>query len=425
MRHHFEQWVARLARGVIARQRPRIVGVTGSVGKTSTKEAIRAVLARTARIRSAPKNYNNEIGLPVTIIGGMAPGRSLSEWITLLLRGWWYRLFRSATYPEVLVLEYGADHPGDLAHLLRIARPHIGVVTAVGPAHTEFFGTLDRVIAEKRRLIEALPQDGVAILNADDANVLGMRAHTRARVWTYGFAESADVRGAEYQIAWQDHMPTGIALKILAEGSVVPVHLRGCIGMSHASAALAAATVGLASRQHLVAISHALEQYVPPPSRMALLPGIKRTILIDDSYNASPLAVTHALEVVRAMRTTGRQFVVLGDMLELGAHTDAEHARVGEQVAELRPDYFVVVGEAMRIAAARAQESGLPKDRVLTFRTAAEAGRYVQDLLTPGDVVLVKGSQGVRMERVVVELMAEPLRKAELVCRQDSAWEQR
>ncbi|MBI4433538.1 hypothetical protein HY632_02100 [Candidatus Uhrbacteria bacterium] len=425
MRHLLEQWMARLARGVIERQQPRVIGITGSVGKTSTKEAIRAVLAATARVRSAPKNYNNEIGLPVSIIGGTAPGSSLVAWAVLLLRGMQQQWVRRTSYPEILVLEYGADHPGDLAHLVQIAQPQIGVVTAVGPAHTEFFRTIDRVIAEKQRLVEGLPRDGVAVLNADDAHVMRMRTHTRAQVVTYGFSESADIRGAEYQVAWQQEVPTGIAFKVLAEGSAVPIHLRGCLGTSHASAALAAAAVGLALRQNLVAISHALEQYVPPPSRMCMLAGIKRTILIDDSYNASPLAVMSALEAVGELRTQGRRIVVLGDMLELGPLTESEHVHVGERVAELHPDYFVVVGEAMRGAAARARESGMPEDRVLMFRTAPEAGRYVQDLLASGDVVLVKGSQGMRMERVVVELMAEPLRKAELVCRQDPAWDRR
>ncbi|MDO8599556.1 MAG: Mur ligase family protein, partial [bacterium] len=202
--HRFLQaLLSYLARSVVRRQRPTIIGITGSVGKTSTREAIRVVLAADRNVRSAPKNYNNEIGLPTAIIGGHAPGRSPIAWVSLLARGLALGCVRSLRYPEALVLEYGADHPGDIAYLARIAPPTIGVITAVGPAHTEFFRTVERVIAEKRRLIAALPRDGVAILNRDVEDVYGMRDRTRARVVTYGFHAEADIRGVEYQVTHQ------------------------------------------------------------------------------------------------------------------------------------------------------------------------------------------------------------------------------
>lgn len=429
-----------LARSVVRRQHPMIIGITGSVGKTSTREAIRVVLAADRNVRSAPKNYNNEIGLPIAIIGGHAPGRSPLAWASALLRGVALGSLRSLRYPEMLILEYGADHPGDIAYLTRIAPPTIGVITAVGPAHTEFFRSMERVIAEKRRLIAALPRDGVAVLNRDHEDVYGMRDRTRARVVTYGFHTEADIRGVEYQVTNQflplsagggagggreQRVPTGIAFKVIAGGSAVPVHLTGCVGRGHASAALAAAAVGTALGMHLVEIAHALATYEPPPGRMRLLGGVKRTVLIDDTYNASPLAVAVALEALAEIAHEGRTFVLLGDMLELGPLTEHEHQHVGELIASKGITYFVTVGEAMRHAARGARAAGMPDDHVLEFRTAIDAARFVQDLLQPSDVVLVKGSQGMRMERAVVELMAEPLRAAEFLCRQDSEWLQK
>jgi UDP-N-acetylmuramoyl-tripeptide--D-alanyl-D-alanine ligase len=399
-----------------------VIGVTGSVGKTSTREAIRAVIATTRRTRAAEKNYNNEIGLPATVLGVRPPGRSVFRWTWAMLCGSALALVRRASYPEVLVLEYGADHPGDIDVLTAIAPPSIAVVTAVGPAHTAFFGSVDRVIAEKRRLVTALSPDGVAVLNGDDANVEGMRERTHARVVTYGFREGVDVRGVEYQPTMERDAPSGIAFKMMIGGSAVPVHLPGCLGRGHAAAALAAAAVGCATGMHLVEISHALEGYTPPPGRMRIIGGVRRTTLLDDSYNASPLAVAVALTALAGLPVAGRRFAVLGDMLELGTLTEHEHVHMGELAANTGLAYLIAVGEASRHLAVAARSLGMPADRVIEFATAADAGRHVQDLLQPGDVVLVKGSQGMRMERVVRELMAEPLRARELLCRQDDEW---
>ncbi|MBI4450254.1 UDP-N-acetylmuramoyl-tripeptide--D-alanyl-D-alanine ligase [Candidatus Uhrbacteria bacterium] len=435
MRRFLLSLLAYLARAVVRRQRPTIVGVTGSVGKTSTRDAIRVVLAADRNVRSSPKNYNNEIGLPIAIIGGRAPGRSPFRWLAAIGRGIGLACVHTLRYPDILVLEYGADHPGDIAYLTRIAPPNIAVVTAVGPAHTEFFRSVERVVAEKRRLVTSIPRDGVAVLNRDMEDVYAMRDRTRARVMTYGFHAEADVRAVEDQVTYaassasdtsrltthDSRLPTGIAFKVLVGGSAVPVHLRGCLGRGHVSSALAAIAVGTASGMHLVEIAHALAGYEPPPGRMAVLPGVKQTTIIDDTYNASPLAVTVAVEALVELAGE-RRIAVLGDMLELGPLTEHAHQHVGELIAARGIDMLVTVGEASRYIAAGARAGGMPADRVLEFRTASEAGRFVQDFLQPGDVVLVKGSQGMRMERIVEELMAEPLRARELLCRQDESW---
>ncbi|MDO8425152.1 MAG: Mur ligase family protein [bacterium] len=436
MRTFLESLLAFLARAVVRRQQPLIVGITGSVGKTSAREAIRAVLDADWDVRAAPKNYNNEIGLPVAIIGGRAPGRSPWRWVALLARGKWYAAVRGLRYPEALVLEYGADHPGDLSYLLRIARPHVAVVTAVGAAHTEFFKSVDRVASEKRKLVSVLSRDDIAVLNRDDIHVWAMTERTKARVISYGTHEDADVRGIEYRVTSGAQgvrdkeqgttggfvLPGGMTFKIVAGGATVPVHLPGCLGAGHMHAALAAAAVGLGLGMHLVEISHALRQYQPAPGRMRIIPGIKETALLDDSYNASPLAVAVALHALEQRTVPGRAIAVLGDMLELGTLTIQEHERIGRLAAAQSLAYLICVGAASRQTAAAARAAGMPADRILEFSRAQEAGRFVQDLLAPGDVVLIKGSQGVRLERIVRELMADPLRAPALLCRQDRAW---
>ncbi|MFH1430750.1 MAG: UDP-N-acetylmuramoyl-tripeptide--D-alanyl-D-alanine ligase [Candidatus Uhrbacteria bacterium] len=425
IRRFLEVILAYLARSVIRRQRPFIVGVTGSVGKTSSREAIRVVLGVDRSVRAARKNYNNEIGLPMTILGGRMPGRSLLRWVAVFFRGIGLMTARGLRYPEALVLEYGADHPGDITYLLRIAKPDVSVITAIGPTHTEFFSSTDRVAAEKRKLVTCLGRDGIAVLNRDDERIMAMAERTRARVVTFGFHEEADVRAIEYRTTIVDGRPTGLSFKIAAGGSVVPVRVPGCLGRAHAMATLAAAATGVALGMHLVEIANALERYIPQPSRMRILDGIKNTVLIDDTYNSSPLAAVVALNAFADIPTSGRKIAILGDMLELGALTEREHKQLGVLAASTPVEYLICVGQASHSTAKGARGAGIPEDRVLEFARAEEAGRFVQDMLREGDIVLVKGSQSVRLEKVVIELMADPLKKEQLVCRQDQEWQKR
>ncbi|MFH1098649.1 MAG: UDP-N-acetylmuramoyl-tripeptide--D-alanyl-D-alanine ligase [Candidatus Uhrbacteria bacterium] len=418
MRRLLQSLLATLARAVIRRQRPRIIGITGSVGKTSAREATAAVLRPHYRVRSATENHNNEIGLPLTIISERTPGRSAIGWFCVLARGLVLSFARSSRYPDVLVLEYAADHPGDLVYLLNIARPNIAVVTAVGPAHAEFFKSIERIAAEKQRLVAALPRDGIAVLNIDDDLVAAMSERTRARVVTYGFDEAAEVCAIEHQVRYDDAgFPVGIAFKAVVGGSVVPAALLGCLGRGHTSAALVAIAVGHALGLHLVELSRALRDYVPQPGRSRIIAGIKNTTLLDDSYNASPLAVAAALEMLAGLQVRGRRIAVLGDMLELGSLTEHEHRHMGELAAASGLALLVCVGEASRHLAAGARRAGMSADAIFEFHDALSAGRFIQDRIMSGDVILVKGSRRTRMERIVRELMAEPLHADELLCR--------
>lgn len=426
MRTLIKAVLARLARATIARYHPRVVGVTGSVGKTSAKEAVAAVLGKRWRVGSSPKNLNNEIGLPLAILGEYDSGyRSLWRWAGIVARSLWQLVVRSPHYPEVVVLEYGIDHRGDMDYLLALARPEVAVVTAVSATHLEFLGTVEAVAAEKGKLVAGLAPGGTAVLNADDALVAAMRSRAPGRVVTFGPLSEADVRAESVAVSrGDDGAARGMSFKLASGGSSVPVLLPGIIGLPPVMAALAGAAVGLCFGMTALEVGEALRSLVFPPGRLRLLPGVKGTLLIDDSYNSSPRAAAEALAALHdvPVQAGARRWAVLGDMLELGEASDTLHREVGELVTALQLDFLVTVGERSRALANGAVSSGFPVNQVVRFATAAEAGLFIQAKLQRGDVVLVKGSQGVRCEKVTKELMAEPERAAELLVRQYKPW---
>lgn len=414
-----------LAKAVLKKYKPDIVGITGSMGKTSTKEAIFAVLASKFKVRQNLKNYNNELGVPLSILGRESGFKSVFKWLGVILYGIKLILFRDKDYPQILVLEMGADHPGDIKYLTDLAPCKVGVVTGIGPAHLEFFESVDKIIKEKRIIISHLKPEGFAVLNRDDERVYEMRDKTRARILTYGFHADADVRAMEESVVGQGIQIEGINFKLSNAGAIVPIFLPGVLGKQHIYAALAGATVGIIYGMNLVEISDGLKNYKAPKGRMNLVPGIKNTLIIDDTYNASPIPTMAALEVLRSIHLLtedDKKFAVLGDMLELGGFSEEGHRQVGRAAAKNGVDYLVTVGEKSRDIVRAALESGMAEDKVFHFQTPEEAGLFVQGKLKQGDVVLVKGSQGMRMEKVVKELMAEPLRACELLVRQDKEW---
>jgi UDP-N-acetylmuramoyl-tripeptide--D-alanyl-D-alanine ligase len=413
-----------LARLTIVRYRPRIIGVTGSVGKTSTIGAIATVLAKAHPVRAPGGNLNNEIGMSLSILGdwdkrelalvsrdqpaGTMRFRKLCFWLKVFFAGAWRIAVRSKRYPEILVLEYGADRPGDILRLMRIARPDVGVVTAVGdaPAHVEFYPNPEAVAREKGRLIERLLPGQFAILNHDDDAVDVLRDRTRGRVMTYGFEPGADLRIVRFEYRTMESIPVGVSFKFEYEGSSVPVRIDGILGRSSAYAAAAAACVGLIFDMNLVTISEALADYVPAPSRMELLPGIKRTLVIDDSYNASPLSMRAALDTLREL-SAPRKVAVLGDMLEIGKYTIEAHESIGREVAEV-VDALITVGARAKFIAEAAHEAGMKKENIHSFDTAEEAIQPLTHSMSKGDLVLVKGSHDMRLGVVVGAITAVP-----------------
>ncbi len=420
-----------LAQATLWRYKPLVIGVTGSVGKTSAKEAIYAVLKEKFNTRRNIKNYNNEIGVPLTILGQESGGKSLWRWWQTFLVGF-FEIFYTKNYPRVLVLEMGADKMGDISYLTDFVKCHVGVVTAVGeiPVHVEFFQSADQVAKEKSNLVKSLGKDGWAVLNYDDERVRAMMRKTPAQIFTYGFDAKADLRVSNFEQRLEDLAEAGISFKVDYQGSNVPIRLRHVYARHQVYAILAGMAAGLIFKMNLVEIAQALKNFEPPIGRLQLIRGIKNTWIIDDSYNSSPSSSLGALELLEKMTNTrvdgepGRKIAALGDMLELGAFTEEAHRKVGAKAAQVL-DILLAVGEKSIFVADEAKKNGLTQERVRYFAGSEEAGRELQNLIREGDLILVKGSQGIRMEKIVKELMAEPERAKELLVRQEESWDNR
>ena len=425
MKNLIKKILRTLARRVLARYRPKVVAVAGSVGKTSTRRAVFAVLRRSLETRESHKNFNNELGVPLSIFGETHyGGRNPLSWLGIIMRAAWLSYGpKRPDYPAVLVLEMATDHPGDLAYLTELARPDVALVTAISEEHTEFLGDLDGVAEEEGTVIAALPESGVAILNADDPRVAAMKSRTRARVITFGFAELADVRasGAHLESALGSYF---LRFDLEMAGATYPVNISGAIGNGNVSSSAAAAAVALALDVEPSLIPYGLAEFQPPPGRLRVIPGIKGTTLIDDTYNSSPQAAELALETLAEfpLAEGARRYAALGDMLELGSLTEASHRRVGERAAKLSIDVLIGVGPLSVETCRAAVAAGMSQDRVFHLANAAEAGRFLQERIGAGDLVLIKGSQGVRLEKVTKELMADPERASELLVRQTPDW---
>ena len=415
-----------LAQAYLARYKPAIVAVTGNVGKTSTKEAIGAVLGTIMRVRMSGGNLNNELGVPLSIIGDWSEeyyqkGSSFFLWAKVITRGIIGLIF-PLEYPKVLVLEYGADHPGDIARLVKLYKPTVGVVTAVGeiPVHVEYFSGPEALAKEKSELVRALDPRSLAILNFDDQVVLDMQTVTKAQVRTFGFGDGASVRISNLDLSTDDRgRPQGINFKLHLDGSLMPMKIEGSLGRSQTYASAAAAIVGLHFGMNLVEINKGLLSYRGTPGRLRIIPGIRGSVIIDDTYNAAPAAMHLALDTLRNC-SAPRKVAVLGDMLELGRYSLEVHRTAGNKVGNL-VHALVCVGEKAKFIADSAANQ-MAREQIYTFHTSEEAKSKVQELIKEGDLVLVKGSQGMRMEKIVEEIMAEPERKEELLVRQSKKW---
>lgn len=407
----------KLAQLTILRYRPGVVGVTGSVGKTSTKLAVAAVLGPSRRTRFSRGNLNSELGLPIAIIGdfsdeeikivshdtpvGEKRFRKAFFWLKVIFTGLSNLIRKKRDYPEILVLEYGADKPGDLKQLLKIARPNISIITAIGdiPVHVEFFSGPEEVSREKARLIEQLPSAGFAVLNYDDDTVMDLKDRTRAHVFTYGFQKGTELRLANFENRIENGKPAGVSFRMEYGGSSVPVRIDGAFGKVQAYAAGAAAAVGLIFGINLIKIAEALKAYWPAPGRMGLLPGVKDATVIDGSYNASPLSMHAALDTLRDLPGK-RKVAVLGDMRELGEYMMEAHERVGRMAAQTT-NVLVTVGVGGKLIAEAAKKHGMPKRNIQSFDTADEAVDTVEKLIKKGDLVLVKGSHSMELDKIV------------------------
>jgi UDP-N-acetylmuramoyl-tripeptide--D-alanyl-D-alanine ligase len=368
----------RFARAVREAWGGKIAGVTGSVGKTTTKEILAALLGSRLRILKSEGNFNNEYGLPLT-------------------------LFQLDETHQAAVLEMGMSRRGELSRLAEIARPDVGVVTRVAPAHLEFFASVEEIALAKRELIEGLNgSDSVAVLNADDPLVAAFASHAPGRVLTYGIANAADFRAE----AIEDRGALGSTFVLAEGGKRVRLELAfaGRHVISNALAALAAASVwgiGAAEAQGV------LRDLRAPAMRGELLRLGNGAALINDSYNSSPAALHAMIGVLAATPDYRRRILAAGEMRELGATSPQLHREAGSLAAKTgKIDWVIgVEGDATQIVEG-AISAGVPKAQTRFFSTSEEAANFLSDFVTSGDLLLVKGSRGVKMERIVESLLA-------------------
>jgi len=409
-----------MARSVIRKYEPIIVGITGSVGKTSAKEAVFLVLSSKYRVRKNEKNYNNEVGIPLTIIGAQSGGHSVLRWGWVVVK-WLALMLFPLRYPEIIVLEMGIDRPGDMDYLTSFIPVTVGIVTAIASNHLEFFKNIDHIAREKGRILKDVPSHGLAILNADDERVAAFKEKVKIPVLTYGFSENSHVKGVRQSFGSEGIERTGIQFKLSYEGKTIPMRLPHVVAEHLVYATLAAIATGIYFKINLVEIAKTLEKFSPPPGRMNLIPGVKRSFILDDTYNASPRSMLAALEVLHTL-PGGRKIAVLGDMLELGEDLERGHKEVAEKVFAAKADLFFAIGKRMEIAMHHLISLGYPTDKIFYFSDLEMMGKKLQDEMEEGDVILVKGSQGMRLEKIVEEVMAEPLRAEKILCRQNKEW---
>lgn len=383
--------VTNYAAYILKKYQPKIVGVTGSNGKTTTKEAIATILQTKYNVFKNYGSYNGRYGLPIAL--GMLEADH-----------------------EIAVLEMASDSFGEIEDLVKIAPPDVGVITTINSTHLVRLGTLDNVAAEKGRLIEALPFTGAAILNADDPRVAGMVPRTQGRILTFGLKGGADVRASEITVT-----PEGMTFKLHYEGEIYNGRTN-LLGRHQIYSLLAAITTSFIFNIEPPEAVAALENLCRVRGRMNPLPGRKGALIIDDTFNASPEATMAAIDTLVEL-PGATKVAILGDMSELGNVEAEAHYQIGEYVST-RIDRLITKGEVAQQIAETARAGSLGKRAVFVTFTSDDAVANVEELLSPETVVLVKGGAEVRLERVVEKLLANPERDREQLVRQEPGWEQ-
>ncbi len=411
-------FLAVLARGIVRKYKPTIVMVTGSVGKTSTKDAVAAALGEQYYLRASEKSYNSEFGVPLTIIGARNPWENATAWIKVIQEALALILLPNH-YPKLLVLEVGADRPGDLTKILAIATPDAVVVTRLPdvPVHVEAYASPQAVRDEEFRPAYSLGSGCPLIISSDDEHACEMAKRLSTQVIRVGYAPDADVR-----IETPQFTKEGMKAMVITCGKKYAITAPNALGRTQlyapAMALALAHTLNVSTNDALMGLMH----YSPPPGRARMLTGKRGSLLIDDSYNASPAAVEEALGALTDI-SASRRIVAIGDMLELGRYSVSEHERIGRLVAQ-NADLLITVGPRAQSLRDAAIASGMDEGKTWGFETSLEAAHALLEEVREGDVVLIKGSQSVRMERITEALLFDPADVRHLV-RQDKEWKKR
>jgi UDP-N-acetylmuramoyl-tripeptide--D-alanyl-D-alanine ligase len=346
-----------------------VVGITGSNGKTTTKEMLAGILKQQGPVLKNEGNLNNHIGVPLTLL-------------------------RLDVKHKAAVVEMGMSATGEIDTLARLVSPTVGVITNIGPAHLEFLGSLDIIAQAKGELFGNMRPEGTVVLNADDRYFKTLKSKFHGRIMTFGIENKADVWATEIQ---QNKDFTDF--KLSADGSTANVRLRA-VGRHNVYNALAAAAAAIAVGLSIDAVKYGLDAFAPIAMRSEIKQLQGRTVLAD-CYNANPASMEAAIVTLMSLKANKQAVAVLGDMLELGASSVREHRATGATVVRLGVDVLITIGTLAKHIAEGAIKAGMPKERIFETETHAEAAALVRKLSHPGDAVLVKGSRGMKMEKIL------------------------
>jgi len=398
-----------MAKLVLNKRKPIVVGITGSVGKTTTREVVVKILSIKFKVRGNQRNYNTEIGVPLTILGCQIDyNKNKILQIFGIIYYWLRAMVFDKEYPEILVLEMGADKPGDIKYFCNFIPINVGVLTDIGISHLENFKTKQNLATEKGYLLRNVVNNGMAIYNYDNKTVRDIGQKMSTSSISYGLDVKAKMKATEIvnkiEINSEFQKNEGIIFKLDYQGKVLPVRLKNCAGKGIIYSVLAGFSVGIYFQLNLIEMIESLENFVPYSRRLNLIKGKNNSLIIDDSYNSSPDSLDLALDLMKDIKAQ-RKIVILGDMLELGEEEKNSHKQVGAKVAELKPEYFVAIGKRMEEAVQSYSKIIKKEDKVMVFENSQEALEIVGKIIETGDLVLVKGSFGMKMNKITDYLM--------------------
>lgn len=407
---------------VLKKHTPYIIAIIGSVGKTTTRNMLYTVLSKKHSVRKIEQSLTTDIGVPLTLLGCPYPisnPQGLIRNFFAILK----QVYFSKTYPEYVILEIDGHTRGEIKRLASWLSIDLLVVTAIGeiPSHVEHFERPDILREEYAYIRTALKPHAKVVVYADDEysrEVAGTDHPTVA----YGSESRADISASDYSVVYDNNLPIGISFSITKPVFQTPITLKGVLGIHVVNGVLSTIATLEALGEHSFPINTIVEKMSLLPGRMRLIPGLKGSVIIDDSYNASPVAIEELITVLTKIEVK-RKILVLGDMLELGRFSAEAHREIGRECVGF--DTLVCVGMRARFIKEGALEAGVNPDLVLHFDVPEKAGEYLQNIISAGDVVAVKGSQNMRMERCVEEIMAEPDKKEKLLVRQSEEWLER
>jgi len=430
LKRKFETYLLSRAARILARSECVVVLVVGSVGKTSTKDASAAMLRAFGTVRVSPKSYNSDVGVALTILGMKTAWTNPLAWLHVGAIAWWKGM-RSTLPERYLVLEVGADRPGDIARIVKSLRADVVVSTAWGitPVHMQFFDSPESLVREDIAILGALAQEGAIIADADDhwfGLVKDVATKHGARLLSYGRYATADSRIIDSDTVYDDaERPTGMRFDVECSGMRRDLRLHGAVGRHFGYPLAAAFCVAKALGLDLDVASRSIDGFAGPNGRMRVIDGVRGSVLIDDTYNSSPIAAEAAIDTLANLKVTGMRIAILGDMRELGVATDREHGRIGALCARKGINRLIAIGDNAQTLADAAIEVGMKPEAVSVFAHVDDALEQIANLPGEHDVVLLKGSQGVRIERATKALMERPAEAPSLLVRQDSAWNKR